>query len=60
METQPCEKNCPNRKIGCHGKCEKYLEWTAKRNRYLEKRYTEVKEDGAYKSKIFNMARVKR
>ena len=24
----PC-KNCPNRSIGCHGKCDKYAEFRA-------------------------------
>ena len=28
--TQPCEKDCPDRKVGCHDKCEKYLEFRKK------------------------------
>ena len=26
MSECPC-RDCPNRKIGCHGKCEKYQGW---------------------------------
>lgn len=28
---QPCVKECPNRSPTCHGDCEKYLEYFAKR-----------------------------
>ena len=25
MVNNPCGKDCPDRKVGCHGTCEKYL-----------------------------------
>lgn len=25
--------NCPDREVGCHSKCEKYLSWKAERDR---------------------------
>lgn len=32
MSNFPC-LNCPDREIGCHGKCEKYLKEKAEHNR---------------------------
>lgn len=34
-ETNPCYK-CPDRQVGCHGKCEKYQSWNSE--------HTEAKE----------------
>lgn len=36
----PCY-NCQNRKIGCHGKCQSYLEYQAKNNAINIKRMEE-------------------
>ena len=30
----PC-KGCPYREVGCHGKCEVYREWLARRRKQL-------------------------
>lgn len=27
MLKPPCRKNCADRKAGCHGKCDRYLEY---------------------------------
>lgn len=29
--TNPCKPECPDRKVGCHGNCQRYAEWKAKR-----------------------------
>ena len=34
----PC-KNCPDRELGCHGKCEKYQEYRTKVNEYNKKKH---------------------
>lgn len=31
----PC-KDCPDREVGCHGKCEKYARYKAERNEEVE------------------------
>lgn len=31
-DRSPC-KECPDREIGCHGKCEKYLAWKEENDR---------------------------
>ena len=36
----PC-KNCPNRSIGCHGKCDKYAEFKVYCDRINAKRKAE-------------------
>lgn len=40
----PCRRDCEKRKMGCHGSCEEYQEWSRKRNEDNERRYRE-KED---------------
>ena len=30
---------CPDRKIGCHAKCESYLAWKEEHNKQLEKEH---------------------
>ena len=47
LSNNPCYK-CAERKVGCHGKCEKYQEWNKKREvlrqqRYKEKLYVDFK-----------------
>lgn len=32
----PCRRDCPDRGVGCHVKCERYAEWTEKRAKELE------------------------
>lgn len=29
----PCERDCADRCVGCHSKCEKYIEWKAKEDK---------------------------
>ena len=41
----PC-KNCPDREIGCHSKCNKYLEFRKKRDEELDRKRRE--DDVAY------------
>lgn len=31
----PC-KDCPDREVGCHGKCESYAQFKAERNKEIE------------------------
>lgn len=37
MTTTPC-KDCENRQFGCHGKCEKYAAFRAKKEQEAKKR----------------------
>ena len=37
MNVTPC-KNCQDRTLGCHDKCEKYIEWKAERQKILDKK----------------------
>jgi len=37
MVKQPCTRECPDRKAGCHAKCEKWLEYEKARNAEYEK-----------------------
>ena len=41
----PC-KNCPDREIGCHSKCNKYSEFRKKRDEELDRKRKE--DDVAY------------
>ena len=48
--TQPCY-NCPDREMGCHGRCERYAAYRAKmdevgRRRDLERSAKEAVDDG--------------
>ncbi len=27
LNKPPCDRDCKDRNIGCHGKCAKYIEW---------------------------------
>ena len=29
MLKPPCKRNCPNRQVGCHSRCEEYREYAA-------------------------------
>ena len=37
MVKQPCTRECPDRKAGCHAKCEKWLEYEKARNAEYER-----------------------
>lgn len=34
-----CARDCPDRAIGCHGKCEKYKAYRAECDQMMDKRY---------------------
>lgn len=40
MADCPCI-DCPDREIGCHGKCERYAEWSRKKTQDREQRASE-------------------
>lgn len=42
----PC-KDCPDRHIGCHGKCEKYQEYDAEQKKIREARFNDKSRDFA-------------
>lgn len=46
----PC-KDCPDRKLGCHSVCEKYIEFTKKNE---EIRLKKARENNSY-NEIMNM-----
>ena len=37
MVKQPCTRECPDRKAGCHAKCEKWLKYEEARNAEYER-----------------------
>lgn len=46
MSQVPCKRDCPNREIGCHGKCEAYGSFRAKQEaRY---RQNEINASASY------------
>jgi hypothetical protein len=47
----PC-KDCPDRHIGCHSKCEKYLAFRRERDAYNEKHAMEVAILGSMNKRI--------
>lgn len=46
----PC-KDCPDRKVGCHAVCEKYIAYSEWRTKLLESRWKE-NEDNDYMFKL--------
>lgn len=40
----PCERDCADRCVGCHSKCERYIDWKAKEDR-LKSVYDEARKD---------------
>ena len=46
MKNAPC-KGCEDRRLGCHGKCEKYKAWRAGMDKAAEKRRLEHEADEA-------------
>ena len=42
--TSPC-KDCDSRQVGCHGSCEEYIEYLAKRRAEWEQIQTEKDKD---------------
>ena len=51
MTTPPC-KDCPDRKIGCHAKCEKYIAFRRERDEYNRKHTVEVEVLGSMNRRI--------
>ena len=41
----PCRPDCPDRKPACHGKCKRYLEARAKRDKQIEERLKKIEHD---------------
>ena len=35
----PCGPNCEKREVGCHGRCERWAEYSEKRSAYREERH---------------------
>lgn len=35
LNKPPCDRDCKDRNIGCHGKCAKYIEW---KKAYMERK----------------------
>lgn len=48
MLNPPC-KNCPDRRVGCHSVCERYLEFKTKRDRIIAKRRAEMNLEDDYR-----------
>lgn len=47
----PCyngSDDCPNRKVGCHSKCEAYKAWSAARAEQRDARWKENREYACY------------
>ena len=42
MSNAPC-KDCPDRVVGCHSTCEKYIEYRKERDKFLEERMKETR-----------------
>lgn len=47
MNVTPCYK-CDSRHVGCHSKCGKYIEWSAKNEKMREKIHKEKEADAMY------------
>lgn len=45
--TVPC-LGCPDREVGCHGNCEKYISFTEENEREKEQRQTYLREGSEY------------
>ena len=43
----PC-RNCEDRHIGCHGTCEKYIDWKESRIQKCRERYERKEADSQY------------
>ena len=52
----PC-KNCPDREIGCHSRCNKYLEFRKKRDEALDKKRKEADVAGAVADGFYRMTK---
>ena len=47
MLTPPCGHHCPDRKTGCHGKCERYLKYAEVVAEARERRFKFKQEEEA-------------
>ena len=41
----PCEKDCPDRAEGCHGRCERYAAWRKEMDRLMDERYARAEAE---------------
>lgn len=57
MTECPC-KNCGDRFIGCHGKCEKYKAWRAEYDEINKKRNLDILLDRHFKETKSRLRRV--
>ncbi|MBO5969291.1 MAG: hypothetical protein J6S14_12425 [Clostridia bacterium] len=55
----PC-KDCPDRKLGCHSICEKYIEYTKFREELRRKRQEAYRQDHDYYAAYFRNGRGKK
>jgi hypothetical protein len=53
MKYVPC-RYCETRYLGCHGRCEKYIEYKRDREVFLQKRFAEEQESVALGLRIRN------
>lgn len=42
MKDNPCKRECPNRKVGCHGTCEEYKAYKEKLEKNKALRINEI------------------
>ena len=54
----PCY-NCPDRAVGCHGKCESYLAYKAKANEVRDKRIEAHNQENLFASCLSKATRGK-
>lgn len=60
MRQSPCYK-CQDRYVGCHAKCERYIEWSAAREAERERIHKIKENDKRYADyKIKAIARIRR
>lgn len=60
LNNQPCRRDCPNRQVGCHATCEKYIEFDKNRKRELQERLDKTRNNEYYKYKLEAIRKEKR
>lgn len=58
MNKAPC-KDCPDRQVGCHSTCEKYLAFRKERNELNEKTYKQKEVEYADYTRYMRASREK-
>lgn len=53
MDRSPCTRECPERSIGCHARCSRYLAWKANHDAERESRLAQAKQDHDIKEYIY-------